>query len=150
MYMNACAGNETYSGSTATETVGVVGESTKLLIAFTPDPTTVGVSTPFYVTLNSGGPGYPAIDGEDIILNFGDGTGNFTSSTNSNGIATFMHTYATLGTYSAIGIFAGAPSLNTSSLLFLPYELRMFSLDSGICSIDAKDLRVCKHWYTSA
>ena len=126
MYMNAhaCAGNDAYSGSTATQTLGVVGESTDLLIAFTPDPALEGVSTPFYVTLNSGGPGNPAINGEDVILNFGDGTGNFTSSTNSNGIATFTHTYATTGTFPAVGIFAGA--LVDTISLFFPYARRMY------------------------
>ena len=88
----------------------MVAESTDLAILFTPDPAYNLGDTTFYVTLTSGGPGYPGIIGRNVILSFGDGTGNFTSSTNSSGIATFLHDYVSTGTYTPIGIFAGAHS----------------------------------------
>ena len=107
---DVCAGNDTYTGSTGTEVVGVVAESTDLTILYTPDPAINLGDTTFYVTLTSGGPGYPGVVGRNVILSFGDGTGNFTSSTNSSGIATFLHDYASDGTFTSIGIFAGAHS----------------------------------------
>ena len=106
-----CAGNDTYTGSTGTEIVGVIAESTNLAILFTPDPTFTLGDTTFYVTLTSGGPAYPGIVGRSIVLSFGDGTGNFSSSTNNSGIATFLHTYLSTGTYTSFGIFAGAQSI---------------------------------------
>ena len=109
-----------------TEIVGVVAESTNLAIVYTPDPTFTIGDTTFYVTLTSGGPGYPAINGRSIILSFGDGTGNFTSDTNSSGIATFLHTYLSDGTYTSVGIFAGAQSKFVSSRYYA-WRMTLFS-----------------------
>ena len=132
-----CAGNDTYTGSTGTEVVGVAAESTDLAILFYPDPALYLGDTTFYVTLTSGGPGYPGIVGRNVILSFGDGTGNFTSSTNSSGIATFLHDYASTGTFASIGIFAGAQSTH----IHVPFAWRMYLPASDACSLDVRILR---------
>ena len=139
MRKDACAGNGAYSGSAGNETLEVVSESTNLAILYTPDPASSGISTDFFVILTSGGPNSPGVGGKDVILSFGDGTGNFTSSTNSSGVADFTHTYATVGTYASFGIFTGVPPNMCSP------HMALYQVASGTCSNDAQGFRLMKY-----
>ena len=88
-------------------TLEVSLESTSISLLFAPDPAATTVSTNFTATLTYGEPVSIGLSGKSITFNFGDGTGNFTSSTLSNGVASLLHTYSADGTYSASATFQG-------------------------------------------
>ena len=88
-------------------TLEVSLESTRISLLFDPDPAATTVSTNFTATLTYGEPVSIGLSGKSITFNFGDGTGNFTSNTLSNGVASLLHTYSADGTYSASATFEG-------------------------------------------
>lgn len=65
----------------------------------------------FLVTLNSGGPGAPALAGKNIVLSYDViGGSSVIGTTDANGQVTFTQAYAVAGNFSVVATFAGEVS----------------------------------------
>lgn len=100
------AGDQTYSGSSANQTLTIDRESSTISISVTPTSPEVNQAATVTVLLQSGGPGTPGIARRSITLNFDNGA-NATYFTDDFGVLTITHTFTIVRPATITASFGG-------------------------------------------